>query len=154
MNASLTAIFPISHGLAADLPATLAADDFPAWLSRHPECCRQCPFLPELASLELACHRLAAEPVDIPAAAREYTVNPSVRLLETGWTGLPEVLRDRSLAPQPGEALVLLYRPTAAAAVVCRTPSGHDLLALKMVEERIDSRDAAREAGHDTWGTG
>ena len=42
---------------------------------------------------------------------------------------------------------MLLYRPTASAAVVCRTPSGHDLLALKMVEERIDSRDAAREAG-------
>lgn len=147
MNESLATIYPVSSGLAADLPATLSSDDFPFWLTRHPECCRDFPFLPELASLELACHRLAAEPVDIPAAVREYTVNPSVRLLETGWTGLPEFLGDRSLAPQPGEGLVLLYRPTAEAAVVCRTPSGHDLLALKMVEEPIDSRDAAREAG-------
>ena len=147
MNASLATIFPVSHGLAADLPVTLAADDFPAYLAGHPACCQDFTFLPELASLELACHRLAAEPVDVPAAVREYTVNPSVRLLETNWTGLPEFLGDRSLTPQPGEALVLLYRPTAEAAVVCRTPAGHDLLALKMVEERIDSRDAAREAG-------
>ncbi len=147
MNASLATIFPVSPGLAAVLPVTLAADDFPAYLAGHPACCQDFTFLPELASLELACHRLAAEPVDVPAAVREYTVNPSVRLLETNWTGLPEFLRDRSLTPQPGEALVLLYRPTASAAVVCRTPSGHDLLALKMVEERIDSRDAAREAG-------
>ncbi|MBP8815182.1 MAG: hypothetical protein KBG53_01750, partial [Desulfobulbus sp.] len=147
MNASLATIFPVSHGLAADLPVTLAADDFPAYLAGHPACCQDFTFLPELASLELACHRLAAEPVDIPAVVRKYTVNPSVRLLETNWTGLPQFLGDCSLTPQPGEGLVLLYRPTASAAVVCRTPSGHDLLALKMVEERIDSRDAAREAG-------
>ncbi len=104
VNESLATIFPVSHGLAEYLPVTLSPDDFPAWLTRHPACCRDFTFLPELASLELACHRLAAEPVDIPAAVREYTVNPSVRLLETNWTGLPEFLGDRSLTPQPGEA--------------------------------------------------
>lgn len=43
--------------------------------------------------------------------------------------------------------MVLLYRPTADAPIVLRTPSRHDLLALKMVVEGVGSREAASEAG-------
>ncbi len=145
MNESLATIFPVSFGLGRILLLSCHRTIFlPGSPDIQPAV--GISFLPELASLELACHRLAMEPVDIPGRGPRIHRQPECAPARDRLTGLPEFLRDRSLAPQPGEALVL-YRPTAAAAVVCRTPSGHDLLALKMVEERIDSRDAAREAG-------
>lgn len=147
MNASLATIYPLSSRLAGNPADLVAPADFPRYLASHPDCCRNHPFLPDLASLENARHRASAASVVFPTTVPAAVVNPTVRIMEVGWTGLPEFLQDQSVEPQPQQALVLLYRPDSRSAVRILTPSGHDLLALKMVMEGRDSRQAAAEAG-------
>ncbi len=146
-NESLAGIYPVSSRLAGELPQTVTTADFPAYLAAHPPCILGHPYLPDLAALELACHQMAAPLTIFPATLRERTLNPTVRLVEVVWKGLPEFLRNQSAQPQQGKSLVLLYRPTPQAAVEILTPDGYDLLALKMVLEGITSREAALEAG-------
>lgn len=146
-NQSLTVIYPISSRLAEALPPALPPADFPAYLAAHPLTHTKHPFLPELATIELARSQLDSTPNAQLPAEHEYTINPTVRLLEVEWTGLPEFLADQSVQPQKKKALVLLYQPAPDTAAKVCTPHGHDVLALKMVMEQLDSRDVARAAG-------
>ncbi len=147
VNDSLATIYPISYRLAGEPPQTISPSDFPFYLSTQPGCCEKYPFLPDLASLELASYQLAVEPIPFPVTVHERTINPTVRIMEAAWTGLPEFLRDQSSQPQHHQALVLLYQPAPHAAVQIRTAHNHDLLALKIVTEGIGSKKAAVEAG-------
>ena len=145
VNESLAGIYPLSSRLAGELPRTLPPADFPAYLAAHPHRLLEHPYLPDLAALELTRHQMAATAAP-SRPLRTSRLNPTVRIVEVAWTGLPEFLRNQSARPQRVESLVLLYRPTPGAAVVIFTPNGHDLLALKMVLEGITSQEAAVEA--------
>jgi selenobiotic family peptide radical SAM maturase len=147
VNEPLDRIYPLSCRLAGELPRTISAADFPSYLAAHPQYLVEHPYLADLAALEQACHQAATTPTVFPAAVSERTINPTVRIVEVGWTSLPEFIRNQSTRPQRGEALVLLYQPSPQAAVEIFTPDGHDLLALKMVMEGTDSKEAAAEAG-------
>jgi selenobiotic family peptide radical SAM maturase len=147
VNASLAAIYPISYRLAGEPSHTISPPDFPQYLSTHPDCCAQHPFLPDLASLEYAGYQLSVDPIPFQAMVHERTINPTVRILEVEWTGLPEFLHDQSFRPHHQQALVLLYQSAPHSTVQIRTPHAHDLLALKIVMEDIGSKDAAAEAG-------
>ncbi len=147
VNQSLTSIYPLSSCLAESLPQTLIPGNFPRYLSQHPHCCRAHPFLPDLARLEQTLHQLATTPMAFPARVEKLTLNPTVQILEVQWQGLPEFISDQTRPPQPGKALILLYRPELESAVEINLADGHDLLALKMVAEGINSKEAAAEAG-------
>ncbi len=148
MNESLAEIYPLTSRLAKDQPEGVSPADFPQYLSKHPLICAAHPYLPDLAALEKIRHQLAVTSVAFPATVHRRTLNPTIRLVEVDWTGLPEFFRDQSsFQPQSGHSLVLLYRPEPESAVRMFTPDGHDLLALKLVAEDINSRDAAVEAG-------
>jgi selenobiotic family peptide radical SAM maturase len=133
--------------LAGEAPPAVSPADFPGYLAAHPDCCTKHPYLPDLAFLEHTSYQLTVEPVAFPTVVQEPTINPTVRILEVGWTGLPEFLRDQSCQPQRGDALVMLHQPAPRSAVSIQTPDGHVLLALKMVMEDISSQEAAAEAG-------
>ncbi len=146
-NQSLTVIYPISSRLAEALPPALSPADFPAYLTTHPLTHTKHPYLPELATIELARSQLNSAPTTQPVPDHRHTINPTVQLLEVEWTGLPEFLADQSVQPQEKKALVLLYQPGPDAAAKVCTPHGHDVLALKMVMEQLDRKDVARAAG-------
>lgn len=119
----------------------------PDLLADQPELTTAVPFLIDLARVEVQRFMLNSTKPRFPASVERYTVNPTVVLLPVQWTGLPEHLMDQDIQPRPGKGFVLLYRPAATADVTILTPSGHDLLALKMITEGIDSRQAAAEGG-------
>ncbi|MBM9537469.1 thio(seleno)oxazole modification radical SAM maturase SbtM [Desulfobulbus alkaliphilus] len=147
MNESLAVVFPVSFRLAVTRPPALAPADFPAYLAAHPLDHALHPYLPELATLELARHQLNSAPEVEPCGVEKYTINPTVQLVEVGWTGLPAFLTDQTVQPRKEKALVLVYRPGPRDAALIRTPDGHDLLALKIIMEGLDTREVAREAG-------
>ena len=147
VNDSLEAIFPVSLRLAGQLPGTIAPADFPAFLAENRTQDSLHPYLSDLAALEYARHQLNTASPPFPQTVANLTINPTVRILEFDWAGLPACLHDPSLPPQRGSSLVLLYRPDPQAPAEIRTPDGHDLLAMKMVMEGTDSRAAAAEAG-------
>lgn len=147
MNESLATVYPVCSRLVGNVPQVLSAPEFAAYLSGQPQCCEQYPFLPDLAVIEQTYHSISSMPTPFSVNITKGTINPTVRILEVEWKGLPEFLRDQSLFPQKGDALVLLYRPTPEAAVEVLTPDGHELLALKMIMEGIGSKAAAIQAG-------
>jgi len=147
MNPSLDSIFPLSCRLAGALPRTAQPADFPACLRAHSPALDAHPYLPDLATLEYARHQLAAAALPFPATVAQRTLNPTVRIVEVEWAGLPEFLRDQTIRPQRRAAMALLYRPHPRAEIEIVTPTGHDLLALKMVLEGLDSREVAIETG-------
>lgn len=146
-NESLEAIFPVSLRLAGQLPRTIEPADFPAFLAENRTLDNTPPYLSALAALEYARHQLNTASPLFPQTVAILTINPTVRILEFDWAGLPTYLHDPSLPPQRGASLVLLYRPDPQAPVEIRIPDGHDLLAMKMALEGTDSRAAAVEAG-------
>ncbi len=146
-NPSLAAIFPMSSHLAGALPDAIPPAELPLYLATHPDLCGSHPYLPDLATLEYARHQLAHAGTTFPAMVATRTINPTVRIVEVDWTGLPALLQDPDTRPESGKTLVLLYQPAFRAPVVVTTPDSHDLLALKLVVENIASRAAATEAG-------
>ncbi len=145
MNKLMTAIYPLGSGLAEELPAVFPSD-FPEYLARHPQCCKNNPYLPDLAALEKAYHQLTTAHILFPAIVHRRIINPTVNIVEVGWQGLPEFILDQTNQPQEGNSLVLLFRPARRSSVRMITPTGHDLLALKLVSEGISSRKAAEDA--------
>lgn len=146
-NKSLEAIFPVSLGLVGQLPQAIGPADFPSSLVENRTSDHIPPYLSDLAALEYARHQLNTASPPFPRTVAILTINPTMRLLEFDWMGLPAYLHDQSLPPQPGRSLVLLYRPDSQSPAEIRTPCAHDLLAMKMALERTDSRAAAAEAG-------
>jgi selenobiotic family peptide radical SAM maturase len=145
MNELPATIYTLSSRLAEELPAVFPIN-FPEYLALHPQCCKDHPYLPDLAALEKAYRQLATTPTSFPAIVQRRIINPTVKIVEVAWKGLPEFIRDRSVQPQVRDSLVLLFRPAPQSSVQMITPTGHDLLALKLVTEGMSSRDAAEEA--------
>lgn len=141
----MAAIYPLSSRLAEELPAIFPSN-FPEYLALHPQCCKNHPYLPDLAALEKEYHQLATAHVAFPAIVHQRIINPTVKIVELGWKGLPEYILDQDIEPQAGDSLALLFRPTPQSNVQMTTPTGHELLALKLVTEGMTSRQAAGDA--------
>ena len=144
-RASLANIFPISSRLIEDGNPNILPADFPDFLAAHPELYQNHPFLPDLAAIENERYRLETTPLSLPQAVDAWQVNPSVRLLEVDWTDLPTFFTDQPIPPRAESALVLLFRPGVDKPVESITPTGHDLLALKIVVEHLDRHEVAAD---------
>lgn len=147
-SAPLAAIYPACCRLLPGLGSELIpGQDLATFLEKHPDLVVAHPYLPDLARVEAARHRAAGLPSISPAQFPRMTVNPILELLRLRWRGLPRLLADPADRPEPGEEYVLIWKPPGQEAVRIATASGHDLLALKIVEEEINPRSAAAEAG-------
>lgn len=145
---SLATIYPTCCRILPALATQVAAaPDLVAFLTATPALVQARPYLPDLARLEAARHRvriLPSPPLGPSAALRR---NPALELLRVEWRGLTRMLQEPSHLPQAGEEYLLVWKKPGEDAVQMAAASGHDLLALKIVEEQIDSRAAAAEAG-------
>ncbi len=144
---SLTTVYPFCSSILGQKLPCCPFTEVPQVLENTPELCISHPFLPDLARVERALYCLTTSPPPVLDPVIKRTVNPSLDLLEVQWNGLADYLLDQSEYPQPGEDYVLLFRPPESDSVTITSPSGYDLLALKIVSEDMDSHQAAQEAG-------
>lgn len=108
------------------------------------------PFLAGLASIEAARHAASAAGIPPPADNR-LSLNPSLQLTPVTWLNLVPLFtraaqRDRDLVT-PGNETIITWCPPETGTAVTAVAEPADLLAIKLVAEDIDPRDAAREAG-------
>jgi len=110
----------------------------------HPE------WLPDLARLELACHRAMNLPLPTPGELHTLTINPSLQLMPVLWTHLLTLLtfgKKQDMARvEPGEELILIWCDPANKNLRFETALPDHLLALKMVTEAIPPEVAAVQA--------
>lgn len=105
------------------------------------------PFIYDLARLEWAACQVAMEKEAIPELEGRSEVNPTLELLQVGWAGLPDLLKGEQADAVPGEVYVGVFKAYGEQLVRVLELSGHDLLATKIIAERLDVRDVAEAGG-------
>ena len=120
--------------------------NLPEKLREQPELVVNAPFLADLARVELAAYDLSTQPATLPTVIIQRMVRPDLELIEVGWQGLPELIAGRQIIPAKEPGFVLLVPNDRDNSIRVITPSNHDLLALKIVAEKMTSSEAAREA--------
>ena len=101
------------------------------------------PFLPDLARLEWTVLQIGRESIELIDNKAHGVVNPTLEVLPVGWSGLPELLHGEPIQPRPHEGHVAVFLAPGEKGVQVRALSGHDLLAMKIVAERLDRREVA-----------
>ncbi len=145
-DTTLAALCPACCRLVPELGPVEAAEDMAATLSRHSQAARY-PFLADLAAVEQAIARAAGGAGALPHQVERLTINPSLELVAVQWSRLPELARGKEARPEPWQGFVLIYQRPDSGELVVREAGGHDLLALKIVAEGMDAREAARQGG-------
>lgn len=147
----IESVYPVCSRLLTDnwLPGgdtPLTADNLPQRLKDAGGGPHDHPYLSDLARIEKHVHNLNTNPPDIPPQIDELSVNPAMVLLPVSWDCLTERLRDNRVTPQRVDnRFVLVWWSPRSQLVHSATASGHDLLALKIVSEKIDPRQAASD---------
>ncbi len=103
-------------------------------------------YLPDLARLERAYREVKSETIPIPDVARQLMLNPSLELLHLSWKLSPEIklaTDSPPTTPQPDEEWVLIWR-NSQAEVQLQQATQDDLLAVKLVAERLDFKATAQ----------
>ncbi len=138
--------YPVCFALCPDL-FTGTDKDFPLsdGLARYPEALARYPYLIDLARIEEAKSRLAAEQSSFPESASIPMINPHLDLLKVKWRFLPRMLAGEAVVPEPGDEYVLILKKSGAGVPEVRKASPQDLLALKLVAEQTHPRKAAAD---------
>ena len=104
-------------------------------------------YLFDLARLELALYLAQQESPALSVMVERRTVNPSLQLFQSSWAGLPHLLGENGASVEPRSVLqqevILVWVDPKTGKSQAQTAGQEDLLALKMVCEGIDPRQAA-----------
>ncbi len=105
------------------------------------------PYLFALARLELVLYRAQQEGAAVVTEGERFAVNPSLQLLESSWAGLPNLLGENGTkgVPEPvaRQELILVWLDPETGKGQAQAAGPEELLALKLVSEGIDPRQAA-----------
>lgn len=111
----------------------------------HPE------WLPELARLELACHRAMNVALPLPAQLSRLTINPSLQLIPVPWRHLLTLLtfakKQDMNRIEAGEELILIWCDPLNKNLRFEAALPDHLLALKLITEGISPEEAAQQSG-------
>lgn len=122
-------------------------DSFPDKLILHSEELGLPGFLPELARMELAVHKVSTDKIELPEELDQHTINPTVHLLQLSWKNLPLILehnrKTSSDEPEPAEEFVLVWKNPKTKETEVRKASEEDILSLKMIAEGITPEEVA-----------
>lgn len=105
------------------------------------------PYLPDLARIELAIRHALTKLDETDATGDNLRANPTLSLIDTGWLGLPAIFRpgnQDAAAPRSGRDHVLVWRQPGSTEAMVRSARSEELLALKLVVEKLDTREIAR----------
>ncbi len=102
-------------------------------------------WLPDLAAVEQALCQLKLQPRPVSHAepSRGLMLNPGLEVIDVEWRGLLQVLEGKSAEPQPGSEILLFWRHPKSGIFRKEVASSVDLLALKMIVEKLDPRQLA-----------
>jgi selenobiotic family peptide radical SAM maturase len=107
-------------------------------------------YVAELARLEFTLYQCASSSPP-PANVQSFQINPTLSLLEFGYSGFLRMLDplqvESKQEPQPGSELILLWKKPEERTVQTKVASPRDLLALKIVAENIAPEKIAQEHG-------
>ncbi len=150
----LRSIYPVSLQLLSQVPELKDPMRLPDFLNNNSDLYTNIPFLPNLAAIERARYRVEQyDSTLIPEDPEQRIINPSLELVPVCWQNLTQVLLDpHASTPTKGDDYILVFIKPGTTNVQIMQASGHDLLALKLINEQIDSEQAARE-GRVTIGT-
>lgn len=151
MTTLLRKIFPACSGL---LPARFwqghahqeDPQSFPDRVAAYVAVSSAPGYLPDLARVELARYQLKSrQPLDFAADAEGYLVNPNLALIQVDWQPLLPLLDGQPATPQPTGQALLFWRHPQTGRIHEEPATAADLLALKIVVERLDPLVVARE---------
>ena len=146
-QAEIITIYPVCSGLLSDSPQLDDLMGLPEFLANNSDLYGDHPFLPDLAAVERARYRVESSAEPLPDNPEQRIVNPSLELLPVHWQNLVDVLLDPNSIPGQGEDYILVFKKPGTGHIRIMPASGHDLLALKLVSEGIDTKQAALEGG-------
>ncbi|MEE4164592.1 MAG: thio(seleno)oxazole modification radical SAM maturase SbtM [Desulfocapsaceae bacterium] len=149
-NHPVSEIYPVSHLHFPTEITEITPKNIPEFLDHHPLIISHHPYLGDLARIEYACYLLETEPPPLPDEVTQRIINPTLELIPVQWSGLPEHLSNLSHLPVHAKGFVIIYKEPDTDRIQVKTPSGHDLLALKLTSEETGSSQAAKEAGVST----
>jgi selenobiotic family peptide radical SAM maturase len=104
-------------------------------------------FIGDLARLEWVLHRTETDKTPIARPSETITVNPTLSLVPVSWKDLVALIetaggKDARL-PEPEQTHVMVWRHSKTGKLHIREAGNIDLLALKIIAEQIDPREAA-----------
>ena len=143
----LVTVYPVTSRLLAAPPQLEDLMGLPEFLGNNSDLYTDYPFLPDLAAVERARYRVeifSEPPVDNP---QQRIINPSLELVPVRWRNLVDILLNPDTPPVLGDANILIFKKPGTESVQILPAGGHELLALKLIAEDIDSKQAALEGG-------
>lgn len=147
MNSNFSAIFRVtSRYLPADFswPERNSLDEV---LHSLPDASCAPPFLADLARVEWTYNQLTQKTTSFSQHITARCINPTLELIDVKWSHLADLLNGKQTEPAAQEGLVAFFRPQQGADVQVISPTGHELLALKIAAENLDRKCVAVEAG-------
>jgi len=149
LKPKMESIYPVTSRLLAGILCGDAGPsstmDLPQYLADRADRLKGHAYLVDLARIEQAAYRLQHDAADPPAEVNALQINPALELFPVTWQGLPDLFKGALHEPKQGECQVVVWKSPQNGAVRIEEACGHDLLALKMAAEGIDSRQAAAE---------
>ncbi len=126
-------------------------DQFPNILEKHSRDARIPGFIPGLAQIELALHRIRSQSGPTQKEVDQLTVNPTFNILELKWKNLSAMFHSypdgSEIDPEPGDEMLLIWRVPDTGEEYIEAASNEDLLVLKMTVENIPAETIADLAG-------
>jgi selenobiotic family peptide radical SAM maturase len=141
----LATVYPVTSRLLAALPQLDDPMGLPEFLGNNSDLYADHPFLPDLAAVERARYRVENFPEPLVDNPKQRIINPSLELVPVRWQNLVDVLLNQGTAPGQGEENILVFKKPGTEDVRILPAGGHELLALKLIAEDIDSKQAALE---------
>jgi len=123
----------------------LTTESFPDRLASLAESIDLPGYILDMARLEWMLHKKMGG--DAPdRQVHTVTVNPTLSMVPVGWKNLTAFIRSKAAGPRPnkGAAYVLIWRHPKSRKLRYREAGDIDLLALKLIVEKIDHQEAAR----------
>ncbi|MDF1615798.1 thio(seleno)oxazole modification radical SAM maturase SbtM [Desulfurivibrio dismutans] len=108
------------------------------------------PYLAELAKLEAAVWACRREPGKLPLQPAAKILNPSLRILNCTWRNLASMLKPEERpqsSPTPGAETLLVWLGPRSGQVRVQPATDDDLLALKIIAEKLPIGPTALEHG-------
>lgn len=132
-------------------PKPIDISDFPGRLTSLKSKLGLPDFIDDLARIEWILHQTATAPPLPEALPAKTTVNTGLNLVPVAFRGLPELLKSGNNnnfhPPEPQKSHVIIWRHPKNGEINIQDAEKSDLLALKIIIEDIDPRQAAREGG-------
>lgn len=138
-------------GFWRELPALSDSSDpvesFPKWVEAFVTSSGCVDYLSDLARIERACHRLGNWRPLPENDSKELRINPSLEILDVGWSPLLPLLDDSVADPSPSPQILLFWRHPRTDRQCWRVADAQALLALKVVAEGLNPEQIAAATG-------